>query len=63
MSLTIVMTKCEIYEGDELEAVIEMQGKYAPSVTVKALQSPASWRELAEAVQCALETMYPEVKK
>ena len=63
MSLTTVITKCEIYEDDELFATIEMQDKYASSVTIKALQSPASWRELAEAVQCALETMHPEVKK
>lgn len=59
MSLTITPTRCEIW-GEELEAVIEMQDKYASSVTIKALQSPASWRELAEAVQCALETMHPE---
>jgi len=62
MSFTITPTRCEIW-GEELEAVIEMQDKYASSVTIKALQSPASWRELAEAVQCALETMHPESAK
>lgn len=62
MSLTIPPTRCEIW-GEELEAVIEMQDKYASSVTIKALQSPSSWRELAEAVQCALETMHPESAK
>ena len=59
MSLTITPTRCEIH-GDELEAVIDMMDSYTSSVTIKALQSPESWRELAEAVQCALETMHPE---
>ena len=59
MSLTITPTRCEIH-GDELEAVIDMIDSHASSVTIKALQSPGSWRELAEAVQCALETMHPE---
>lgn len=62
MSLTITPTRCEIH-GDELEAVIEMMDDSASSVTIKALQSPASWRELAEAVQSALETMHPEPLK
>lgn len=59
MSLTITPTRCEIH-GDELEAVIDMMDSHTSSVTIKALQSPESWRELAEAVQCALETMHPE---
>ena len=63
MSLTIVMTKCEIYEGDELFATIEMQDEHASTVDIKGWHSPSTWRDLAEAVQCALETMHPEVKK
>ncbi len=63
MSLTIVMTKCEIYEEDEIYATIEMQDECASTVTVKGWHSPNTWRDLAEAVQCALETMHPEVKK
>ena len=59
MSLTITPTRCEIH-GDELEAVIEMMDNEASAVTIKALQSPASWRELATAVQAALETMRPK---
>ena len=62
MSLTITPTRCEIH-GDELEAIIDMMDCHTSSVTIKALQSPASWRELAEAVQCALETMHPESAK
>lgn len=59
MSLTITPTRCEIH-GDELEAVIDMMDSHASTVTIKALQSPESWRELAGAVQCALETMHPK---
>ena len=62
MNLTITPTRCEIH-GDELEAIIDMMDRHTSSVTIKALQSPASWRELAEAVQCALETMHPESAK
>ena len=62
MSMTITPTRCEI-RGDELEAVIEMMDSHTSTVTIKALQSPSSWRELAEAVQCALETMHPESAK
>lgn len=63
MSLTIVMTKCEIYEGDELFATIEMQDEHASTVDIKGWHSPSTWRDLAEAVQCALETMHPEAGK
>ena len=59
MSMTITPTRCEI-RGDELEAVIEMMDNSTSSVTIKALQSPGSWRELADAVQAALETMHPK---
>ena len=60
MSMTIVMTRCEIHEGDEHMATVEMMDEAASTVTVKACQDPTSWRELAESVQCALETMHPE---
>ena len=60
MSLTITPTRCEIYEGNEHMATVEMMDEAASTVTVKACQSPASWRELADSVQCALETMHPE---
>ncbi|MGE0110037.1 hypothetical protein [Aquabacterium sp.] len=60
MSLTIVMTRCEIYEGNEHVATVEMMDEAASTVTVKTCQDPVSWRALAEAVQCALETMHPE---
>lgn len=60
MSLTITPTRCEIYEGNEHMATVEMMDEAASTVTVKACQGPASWRELAESVQCALETMHPE---
>lgn len=60
MSLTITPTRCEIYEGNEHVASVEMMDEAASTVTVKACQDPASWRELADSVQCALETMHPE---
>lgn len=60
MSMTIVMTRCEIYEDDEHMATVEMMDEAASTVTVKTCQDPVSWRELAESVQCALETMHPE---
>lgn len=60
MSMTIVMTRCEIYEDDEHMATVEMMDEAASTVTVKACQDPVSWRELADSVQCALETMHPE---
>ena len=60
MSLTITPTRCEIYEGNEHVATVEMMDEAASTVTVKACQDPASWRELAESVQCALETMHPD---
>lgn len=60
MSLTITPTRCEIYEGNEHMATVEMMDEAASTVTVKGCQDPASWRELAESVQCALETMHPE---
>lgn len=60
MSLTITPTRCEIYEGSEHVATVEMMDEAASTVTVKACQDPASWRELADSVQCALETMHPE---
>ena len=63
MSLTITPTRCEIYEGNEHMATVEMMDEAASTVTVKACQDPASWRALAEAVQCALETMHPESAK
>ena len=60
MSLTITPTRCEIYDGNEHVASVEMMDEAASTVTVKACQDPASWRELADSVQCALETMHPE---
>lgn len=63
MSLTITPTRCEIYDGDELYAVVEMQDENASTVTIKGWHSPNTWRELAEAVQCAMETMHPEAGK
>lgn len=60
MSLTITPTRCEIYEGNEHVASVEMMDEAASTVTVKACQDPASWRELADSVQCALETMHPD---
>lgn len=57
--MIIVMTRCEIYEGNEHMATVEMMDDAASTVTVKARQDPTSWRELAESVQCALETMHP----
>ena len=63
MSLTITPTRCEISDGDELYAVIEMQDENVSTVTIKGWHSPNTWRELAEAVQCALETMHPESAK
>lgn len=60
MSLTITPNRCEIYEGNEHVATVEMMDEAASTVTVKACQDPASWRELADSVQCALETMHPE---
>ena len=59
MSLTITPTRCEIH-SDELEAVIEMNDSFTSTVTIKAIQSPASWRELAEAVSTALAMMNKE---
>lgn len=58
--MIIVMTRCEIYEGNEHMATVEMMDDAASTVTVKACQGPTSWRELAESVQCALETMHPD---
>ena len=62
MSLTVTPTRCEVH-GDDLEAVIDMMDSHTSTVTIKALQSPESWRELAEAVHCALETKHPEPAK
>lgn len=59
MSLTITPTRCEIY-SDELEAVIVMNDSYTSTVTIQAIQSPSSWRDLAEAVQAALAMMNKE---
>lgn len=63
MSPTITPTRCEISDGDKLYVVIEMQDENVSTVTVKGWHSPNTWRELAEAVQCALETMHPEAVK